>query len=271
MKVTTSFYRAPGAAGACVALAYGLALAPTAPAADSSFSRPGIRGLVTPAQSFAPLLNPSFEVANLAFNIGNGPYSQVIAGGQVSFGSLADWTAISLTNNGAAGAFSPNLGAPNWTTKWWTGDNLGYVQTFGSGDVTSLSQVLGDVLLPNMTYNLHVNVGRRLLSATFDYSLQLFAGSELLASSSDGLNLGPDSFGTDTLAYDSGAANPFLGQALRIMLSTASTESSNRTEAFFDNVVLDYAPTPATVPLPAAVWLLGSGMVSLGALRRRDA
>src|SRR4051812_15354744 len=79
--------------------------------------------------------NASFETATLPTNGGNGPYSNVIVGSTLvsPTGTLGNWTASSTTTNAAAGGFAPTLGGINWSTKWWSGSNIGYLQVFAAG------------------------------------------------------------------------------------------------------------------------------------------
>src|SRR5579862_4205618 len=165
------------------------------------------------AQSI-PVANPSFETATLATDGPNGPFSQLLPGSTIHTyplsGTLANWSASSTTLNAGAGAFDPNLGGNNWTTKWWSGNNVAWLQTHSAGSI-SLTQTLSAALQNNATYTLSATVGRAILAgAGFNYALQLWAGSALLASASN-LALAPNSSGTDSLTYSSGAANPHAG------------------------------------------------------------
>src|SRR5437763_28850 len=174
--------------------------------------------------------NPSFETATLPFNGGNGPYSNLIAGSTIAStgGTLANWTASATTTAAAAGAYAPTIGGLNWTSKWWTGSNMVYMQVSSAGTAT-LSQTLSDTLLNNTSYTLTAKIGKRNFSVNFNYSVQLWAGSTLL-SSTGGLPLANNTFATERLVYNSGASNSAAGQSLTIVLSTTSTGSFH--EAF---------------------------------------
>ncbi len=93
--------------------------------------------------------NAGFETATLTQN-GNGVFSQLIANSTIfaQGGTLGSWTAASTTTGAAAGGFNPSPGGNNWTSTWWTGNNIGYLQINQVGSV-SLSQTLADVLLNN--------------------------------------------------------------------------------------------------------------------------
>ena len=75
----------------------------------------------------------------------------------------------------------------------------------------------------NTIYTLSALIGERALDIRFNVgfndSLQLWAGSSLLASASN-LNLTGNSFGSDAAVYSSGANNPLAGQALKVVLTT---------------------------------------------------
>ena len=198
--------------------------------------------------------NFSFETATEPLNGGNGPFNQLIPNSTIfaQGGTLGSWTASSTTNGAAAGSFSPSPGGVNWTSKWWDGSNIGYLQIDAPGSV-SLSDVLSATLANNTNYALTVDIGRRAFTPNFNYAIELFAGTTLLDSASN-LALIPNSSGTDSFIYSSGAANPLTGQTLSVVLVTKDN-SSAFTEAFFDNVRLDAAHVGA-VPEPSYLTLL---------------
>jgi hypothetical protein len=204
--------------------------------------------------------NSSFETATLSLS-GNGTFSQLIAGSTifVQGGTLGNWTASSTTVNATAGAFNPSPGGNNWTTTWWDGNNFGYLQESTLGTTASLSQTLADTLQDNTLYTLSALIGRRAFTPNFNYSLELFAGSTLLASASN-LALASNSSGTDSALYTSGASDPNFGQNLEIVLT--STGGSGFTEAFFDKISLTSQSTSA-VPEPSMVTLGGLAMLAL--------
>lgn len=181
------------------------------------------------AQSIA-IQNSGFETATLPLNIGLGPYSNVLPGSTVATGgTLPDWTAAGTTSNGAAGAYAPT------SSKWWDGNNVGYIYVFGPGAVT-LSQTLSATLQNNTTYTLSALIGE-VPTYIFNYAIQLYAGSTLLATSSK--LVGTPSFvsATDTASYFSGANNPQAGQALTIVLGATGT-AQGYSGAFFDAISL---------------------------------
>ena len=89
--------------------------------------------------------------------------------------------------------------------------------------------------------------------------------------------------GPTTPSSDIGSANVLLNGGLVGTLSTANPSVAAafpdslaqvveivNTDAVLLNYVLDVTPAPAVVPIPAAVWLFGSGLLGLvGVARRR--
>jgi uncharacterized protein (TIGR03437 family) len=182
--------------------------------------------------------NSSFEAATLPLYGGYGSFNNVVANSNLATlnGSVSNWTGNATVQNAAAGVLAPIARGPNWTTHWFTGNNVAYLQISNAGTV-SLSQTLGTRLENNTMYMLSTMVGRRASTPRFNYSIQLWAGSTLLASASH-LALADNSFGRDTLSYSTGPDNTKAGQAIMIVLSSAGTADGTLTEAYFDQVSL---------------------------------
>jgi len=225
------------------------------------------------AASPVTILNPSFESGNLT-QAGNGVFSQLIAGSTIfaAGGTLPDWVAATSTIASTAGGFFPSPGGFNWSSPWWDGNNVGYVQIGAAGTV-SLSQVLSATLQDDTVYTLSALIGRRSFTPRLAYSLELWAGTTQLGAASN-LALANDSFGSDSLVYSSGANNPLSGQALMIVLSSAGLNGSF-TEAFFDQIALDAVTTGqgpdhgGEVPEPASLLLSAAGLGALIVRRGR--
>jgi len=182
--------------------------------------------------------NSSFEAATLPLFGGYGSFNNLVANSNLATlnGSVSNWSGTATIQNAAAGALAPIAGGPNWTTHWFAGNNVAYLQISNAGTV-SLSQTLGTKLENNTMYTLSAMVGRRNTTPRFNYSIQLWAGSTLLASASH-LALSNNSFGQDTVSYSSGPANARAGQALMIVLSSFGASDGTLTEVYFDQVSL---------------------------------
>jgi len=212
----------------------------------------------------APLniLNASFETATLPFNLGRGPVNNPYTMTFPTGGSLANWGYLGDLHDDFSGALSPTAGGPNWTTAWYNGNNIGYVESRGPGP-SALVQTLSDTLQTNTTYSLSALIGRPTLSAlAFNYSIELWAGATQLGSASN-LALGPNSSGADTLTVIIGASHAEAGQPIQVRLSANGFNN----EAYFDMISGTSTATGPDVPEPAGYALLGAGLVLLAALR----
>jgi hypothetical protein len=127
----------------------------------------------------------------------------------------------------------------------------------------SIWQVLGANLTGNTAYTLKVGVAERSDIASPGYEVDLFAGTNLLASeSSETLIAG--SFITSTISYNALMTDPNLGQALMIKISVGGV--SGQTDV--DNVRLDAAAVGA--PEPSTFAIFGIGLVGLELKRRQS-
>jgi hypothetical protein len=168
------------------------------------------------------------------------------------------WSVFSSSDtSAAAGAFDPNLSGINWTSKWWDGNNVAYVQTSQQGNNVDLFQVLGP-LADNTKYTLTVDVGRRGFTPVFNYVIGIGPNASGLALASN-LHLAPNSFGTDSVSFTTGPHAASSGKSLEIDLSTVGGDGF--TEAFFDNVRVD---ATAAVPEPGTLGLLLAGCLAAG-------
>ncbi|MGO9176529.1 MAG: VPLPA-CTERM sorting domain-containing protein [Desulfobaccales bacterium] len=128
---------------------------------------------------------------------------------------------------------------------------------------TAISQILGATLEPDYIYTLQVYIGNRLDTIHIgDSTIQLLAGTQSIIdySYSSDPN-GPLAYGYTrliTLSYLSPQTlGSLAGQPLEIILGDLTGQT------WFDEVSLD------AVPIPAAVWLLGSGLLGMAVRRYR--
>ncbi|MBE8996397.1 PEP-CTERM sorting domain-containing protein [Microcystis aeruginosa] len=117
----------------------------------------------------------------------------------------------------------------------------------------TISQTLSATLQANTQYTLGAYVGSRKNMAFPGYSIELLAGSTVLASNNIITPIA-GTFAPVTVSYSSGSSSPLFGQALEIRLT------SNGIQTNFDNVTLDASP----IPEPSAILgLLGFGLLGI--------
>ncbi|MCC9603401.1 hypothetical protein LOC67_22860 [Stieleria sp. JC731] len=187
------------------------------------------------------ILNPGFEQLVIGGNGG--------AFGYVLY-DIPNWTFT-----GEVGTFKPDGGQfPGGVPE---GVNVAAIgNQSGSG---SISQTLNLALQPHMRYSLMVDVGRRLDFPFTTYSVELLAGSEVIAT---GSNVDPSAgnFQLEELSFTTGETHAQIGQDLGIRLTTNIAGG----QVDFDNVRLNVSAIPE--PSFFAFGLLSSVVV---ATRRR--
>jgi hypothetical protein len=194
------------------------------------------------------ILNPSFEdpiapqQPDGYFTDNNSP---VVIGNWVSAndpgaqqGVLDPTKSENLTNNGLYYDLQP---VPD-------GDQVAY----SNGGI--IAQQLSAVLQPNTQYTLSAYIGRRKVIDFAGNSIELLAGSTVLAASPS-VTPAAGTFQLVTLNYASGVSDPLIGQALTIRLKSLGIQTN------FDNITLDASP----IPEPSAILgLLGFGLLGIG-------
>lgn len=139
----------------------------------------------------------------------------------------------------------------------------------------SFRQTLGSVGQVG-SYSLSVWVGNRPDNSIPDHAINLFAGSELVATASGantfpggGINDGIEEWTELSATGSLGAGDAGLGDDLRIEL--IYTGAPGLLQIGWDNVTLEFeaATAPQVIPLPAAGWLLLGGLAGLAGLGRR--
>lgn len=118
--------------------------------------------------------------------------------------------------SGVAGTFYPNTAA--FADLAPQGNNVAYA------DNGSLSQIVSEGLQANAVYALIVEVGDRLNAAFASYTINLYAGGTLLASSSTPFPANGQ-FVTAVVNYDVQAGDPLIGQILTIELVSSGIQT----------------------------------------------
>lgn len=197
--------------------------------------------VLTPGQTL--VLTPNGPTGWTGFNVGSGGNWDI----GLSYASGGDFTAP-LTSPAS-------------------GNNYLWVNRF-NGDGTQVAGVYQDVgsLLANTTYTLTVAIGQRAGSGpNGSWSpgiISLLNGTDntgLLLATGGGLSATPDSWQDFTVSFSTG---PTVSGDLTVMLSVLDAGSI---QADFSNVRLE----AMTVPEPGVSAILGMGVLSLMALRRR--
>ena len=122
----------------------------------------------------------------------------------------------------------------------------------------------------NATGNIGVSFGS--IGSVLDLSFDPFTGAI-----SNFINIGGWSFQLDSVAFEtprnilllSLAGNGTLTDTLGALGSTAATWSLSSANANAYSMTITAVPSAATVPIPAAAWLIGSGLLGLVPLARR--
>lgn len=147
------------------------------------------------------------------------------------------------------------------------GQNVAYINTLPN-QTSLLEQILSTTIAPDAIYTLEVDVGRRLdqagLGNFFAPRIQLQTAGGVVLAGSGCLHGSFGSFVTCTATYTAPTTGGPLGQALKVSLQNIG-QSGSTEQANFDNVRL------TAVPLPAAIYLFGAGLLGLAGIARRKA
>ena len=173
--------------------------------------------------------------------------------GWASYGSINN-------NNRSVGVLDP-AGSTLYAGPVPHGENVGVIflmdnpqnQTFFANIEAGLRQTLAATLQTRRRYTLRVEVGNITsdLNAPFlfggfpNYRIDLFAGTNVLASDNNSLLPGEGRFLTSTVSVNVAASNPFGGQALGIRL--VNLNSAPGIEVNWDNVRLESSPFPPPI------------------------
>ena len=205
------------------------------------------------------IVNPSFE-ADTTPNGSSGSQDYWY------YGSFTGWT---FNGVGGGGWYHPSTleypGGGNSSTAA-TGIPDGSQVAFLQGGA-GLKQILTTNLVSNAAYTLTFYVGQRAdVALPANYSVELLAGSSVLASAADPVNPAAGTFGLGSLTFTSQFFDPHAGLPLAIVLSMGGGSGFVN----FDNLGLSVV-TDANifVPEPSGVALLAVGLIAVFFSSRR--
>jgi len=207
------------------------------------------------------IVNPSFE-ADTVPNGSSGTQSYWYIGsftGWAFSGTYGGWYhPAQPAYPGGGNDNNPASGIPDGVQVAWLSNN--------GGGTNKLSQVLSATLQSNATYAFSFYVGRRAdLVLPASYSVELLAGSNVLATLVDPVVATAGTFQQYTLSYTTPFFDPLAGQSLGLALLAAGGAGG---QVNFDNLSLTVVTNANTyIPEPAVLWLMASGISALAALR----
>jgi len=199
-----------------------------------------------------PILNATFETT---FTLS--PNCPPVGSGCAFNFAIPDWN--NIDSNTAAGSFQPGSSTTYFTSPLPSGNTVAFINQ------GAIFQTLGVSVLPNATYTLSVDVGRRVDVSGVNYSLNLLDGSNILGSctqSGSNASIAAGTFADVTLTCTTGSSvSPGL---LGIELT------GNGRQVNFDNVQLNVTTGSVSTPEPGALALTFVGLLVGGLLFLRS-
>jgi hypothetical protein len=219
-------------------------------------------GLVVLGVFATPASGASIPIANANFELGTAAPPSTDPTGSTYVGSIISWNVVN-----AGGVFAPDFG----TQLAYPSSVQGLVNQFvaySTSDTYGLIyQDLAITYDASMVYTLSVDIGHR-MGTTFEGGIGFFQAASPFSTSIAFMlasDPGAGAFSRQSLTLV-GSQIPLavLGQPVRIGLF-----GRNGNLADFDNPTLDASPASASVPEPATLLLLGSGLGAAMTRRRR--
>jgi hypothetical protein len=181
-----------------------------------------------------------------------------VPGGQFTYGNAGE----GYTPNVLADLFSGN-GSP--ISLWQT--NYGDLTNVAIGTNASLSLNLQLSADPGYVVDLYGFdlAGWSLADYTID-AVRVMSGTSTLFSQSNILVQGANDGGDMHTAFD--FAVPLSGSDLLIQIDYGNLATGKQDNIGLDNIRFGQTPPPAVVPVPATIWLFGSGLIGLVSFSR---
>ena len=167
--------------------------------------------------------------------------------------TLTPNTAVGWLHDAGAGVWNPSA-AQAYSGNAPEGQNVAY------SNGASLSQTLLTLFAANTTYTLTAQVGHRGDAAFPGYRVQLLEDAVVLAECVTCVTPSANSFSLSTVTFTSGPSVPTALLGIRLVSSDTQTD--------FDDIKLDASPAP--VPEPGTLFLIGAGLAGLGVIGRRS-
>lgn len=232
-------------------------------------------------------LSPGQSIKSPAPRIGNASFDDIVPGGSalgdgsnVGAPAKSAWTFSKVSGKSDAGIFNPGstsyTGATaNGTPVGAEGAQIAYLfnnaALASTEELSSISQTIGAILLPDMKLDLTVAVGNRLPGDAHNsnyggYRIELWAGDTLIGFTEDEMIPSDGTFADATLSLFTNDLDPSLyGGSFTLRMTMTSLDRRAATD--FDDVRFQMTsiPEPGTILL----FLFGGGFAAWGLFRRR--
>ena len=144
---------------------------------------------------------------------------------------------------------------------------------FSNGGSQQFTQSLtgpNSLLTASTKYTLSIDIGDRIDTNFTGYQVRLYAGSTQVAFDNNTVSVPDGGWATSTVSYTSSAADPLVGQTLKIefdSLTAVQQGAETGAQTIYDNVKL--TATPAPEPSAMVLALVGSSLFTLRRTRQQ--
>ena len=209
---------------------------------------------------------------------------------EFTFGDPVGWQRYDPNGISGAGVFIGTLlpnGVDFFNSTAPDGDRVAILfnsQREGDGEY-GLFQNTSSTIEANTRYELSVEVGNIAsgfaTNGTFfnlddfpGYRVELLADGNVIAVDDNGLSIDEGEWGTSVISFESGAADPFLGQTLGIRLVNENVIPGGLTQGTSPDLEVDFDDVrliATAIPEPSTCWMLFAALVSFVGNRRKNA